>query len=631
MHSSNHLRLSVSWSPIPRLIAAVLALSIVTIVQAGPAPTVAPSVGAVEPPNWFAGHPMRSIQLLVRGAGLRGATLVSRTPHISVERQTVNERGTYLIARVTIAAGARPGPADLVVRSGESESPVPFALVERLPESEGFRGLTPDDVIYLVMPDRFADGKPSPDTSNVDRGNPRRYHGGDLRGVISKLEYLRDLGVTAIWMTPIYDNDDAGSAYHGYHATDFYGVEEHFGSAEDLRELVRAAHAHGIKVVQDQVANHVGPAHLWVDDPPTPTWLNGTRDTHVDNVFKVASLLPGGDPVERKATLEGWFGGHLPDLNQGDPEASQYLIQNSLWWLETFGFDAIRQDTLPYVPREFMRDWAAAIDQSRPTVNVVGEVLDGDEKLVSYFQGGRARDGIDTGIESLFDFPLSFAAKELALGVKPAERVAQVLAGDALYPDPMALVPLLENHDMARFVHQTRGDLRKVKLARTILYTSRGALQIYYGEEIALPGGRDPDNRRDFPGGFPGDTRDAFTDAGRTPEEREMFEHLRGLLRLRREHAALRGPVTRVVRASGVHLAYTREAGRERALVAVNAGPVPAVMELELGRGWPRVMRNALSRDEVYMVSGGRLTITVPAMSAEILVDSPATRPRRKR
>ena len=282
---------------------------------------------------------------------------------------------------------------------------IPFELLAPLAREGRFQGFSPDDAIYLIMPDRFANGDPANDDPAVsqglfDRAKPRYYHGGDLRGVIQKLPYLKDLGVTALWLNPWYENvnhlneretydGQAITDYHGYGATDFYAVEEHFGDLATLRELVDAAHAQGIKVIQDQVANHTGPYHPWVQDSPTPTWYYGTQQKHLANTWQTWTLQdPHATPQLQKATLEGWFIDILPDLNQDDPEVARYEIQNTLWWVGVSGLDGIRQDTLPYVHRRFWREWMAAIKKEYPKLTVVGELLDGDPALVSFFQGG---------------------------------------------------------------------------------------------------------------------------------------------------------------------------------------------------------------------------------------------------
>ena len=275
----------------------------------------------------------------------------------------------------------------------------------------------------------------------------RYYHGGDFRGIIEHLPYLKDLGVTAIWLTPIYDNvnqlnerekydNQAITDYHGYGAIDLYGIEEHFGSLDDFRELVDRAHALGIKVIQDQVANHTGPYHPWVKDPPTPTWFHGSEAQHLSNTWRTWALIdPYASPAAKASTLDGWFAGILPDLNQDDPEVARYLIQNTLWWIGRTGIDGIRQDTAPYVPRRFWRDWSAAIHAHYPAFKIVGEVYDSDPALPSFFPGRTPQtDGIDTGLDSVFDFPLQDAIARVFTSKAPLRELPKLLAHRLFVP-----------------------------------------------------------------------------------------------------------------------------------------------------------------------------------------------------
>src|SRR5205085_501365 len=307
-----------------------------------------------------------------------------------------------------------------------------------LDQRSNFQGITTDDVIYLIMIDRFADGDPSnnapagsPPEAN-DRSNTRGYHGGDLRGVINQLSYLKDLGVTALWLTPWYDNwigvnrcDKPwcpNTYYHGYHAIDYYAVEDHFGNLPTLRELVQKAHALGIKIIQDQVANHIGSRHPWVSDPPLPQWFHGTFTQHQLNRFKNYVLLsPHSNERDRRNTLDGWFSDDLPDMNQEQPEVARYEIQNSLWWVGVTGIDGIRQDTAQYMPRPFLRDLNTALDRQYPSMWMVGEVWSEEAVHTSFFIGGRTGwDGVDTKLDAVFDFPAWDVSRNVFTGKRPA-------------------------------------------------------------------------------------------------------------------------------------------------------------------------------------------------------------------
>ena len=329
-----------------------------------------PSITKVEPPDWPAEAQSTTLRVLLTGSNLTGARVTSRFPR---DHLTVSASGTHLFLDLHLPAHPSPGTYSLRIDNGDGTATARFTIVAPLSPAGRFQGFSPDDVIYLLMPDRFANGDPTNDDPPVSRGmhdrtKPRYYHGGDFRGIVEHLPYLKDLGVTAIWLTPIYDNvnhlnerekydDQAITDYHGYGAIDFYGVGEHFGSLDEFRELVDRAHALGIKVIQDQVANHTGPYHPWVKDPPAPSWFHGTGTQHLSNTWRTWTLIdPHAAAAAKWSTLDGWFAGILPDLNQDDPEVARYLMQNTLWWIGRTGIDGIRQDTVPYVPRGFWRD-----------------------------------------------------------------------------------------------------------------------------------------------------------------------------------------------------------------------------------------------------------------------------------
>jgi glycosidase len=572
---------------------------------------------------------------MIRGHGLGGARVESPDSRLTVSRERVSAAGTTLFVDMRIAGEARPGPRELRVVTAGGEAVARLDLLEPLPRSGRFQGFSPDDVIYLIMPDRFANGDlanddPPASRGFLDRGQDRQYHGGDLRGIIARLPYLKDLGITALWLTPVYDN--AKADYHGYGAVDFYAVEEHLGDLDTLRELVDAAHRLGLKVIQDQVANHTGPSHAWVADPPTPTWFNGTAERHLSNAWQVWTLMdPHAAPGLRRETLEGWFAGNLPDLNQADEDVERYLIQNALWWVGQSGLDGIRQDTLPYVPRGFWREWTAALKREYPALTVVGELWDADPAVVSFYQGGLTRfDGIDTGIDTLFDFPLEAAIRRVFARGESIRELPKVLARDHLYPNPGVLVTFLGNHDTPRFMNEPGATNAGLKLALTFLLTARGIPLLYYGDEIAMPGGDDPDNRRDFPGGWPGDDRNAFQAAGRTAEGQAVFDHVRRLLRLRREISSLRRGLMTSLALTEQSYAFARVDQGSSALVVFNNGTAPTELEIDVGPvaslGEGRILRDRLGAAPAVRVANGKIKATLPARSA-LLYAPEGTRP----
>jgi glycosidase len=601
----------------------------------------APVIAKVEPPSWWPGHSLDPVRLMLRGRGLGGARLEAAGGGVRVSRVSTSAAGTTLFADLHIEAAARPGPRELVVVTPEGRATARFDLLAPLARPGRFLGFSADDVIYLIMPDRFTNGDPSNDDPArspglLDRSRGRYYHGGDLAGIKARLPYLKDLGITALWLNPIYDNHDGLNQretydgqpitdYHGYGAIDFYAVDEHLGDLAALRDLVDAAHALGLKVIQDQVANHSGPYHPWVADPPTPTWFNGTAGSHRANTWQTWTLAdPHATPATRGATLAGWFIDILPDLNQDDPESAAYIVQNSLWWVGVAGFDGIRQDTLPYVPRRFWSQWMAALKKEYPALRVVGELFDGDPALVSFFQGGQARfDGVDTGIDTLFDFPLFFPLRRAFAEGRPIREVAMALGRDHLYLRPHELVTFLGLHDVARFMNEPGATREGLQLAFTFLMTTRGTPLVYYGDEIGLPGGNDPDNRRDFPGGWPGDARDAFTPAGRTADEEALFQHVRRLARLR-------GLLEPLRRGGLVHLlaeeqtyAFARTGAGGPVVVVFNNGTAPAALAFEAapaGLAPGALLQDRLGRLPAVEVREGRFQVSLPPRSAGIYV-----------
>jgi glycosidase len=609
---------------------------------ASAAPAKAPMVTKVEPPSWWPGHSINPVRLLVRGRNLGGATVDAVGSGLAAGAVRVNAKGTYAFVDVTIAGDAAPGPRTIALKTAAGSATVPFELLAPLPRQGRFQGFSPDDVLYLIMPDRFANGDPTNDDPAVSRGlfdrtKARYYHGGDLRGIAEHLPYLKDLGVTALWLNPWYDNVNHLNEretydgkpitdYHGYGAVDFYGVEEHFGDLATLRALVDAAHAAGIKVIQDQVANHSGPYHPWVADPPTPTWYYGTAERHLANTWQTWTLQdPHATPEAQKATLEGWFIDILPDLDQDDDEVARYEIQNTLWWVGVTGIDGIRQDTLPYVPRRFWREWMAAIKRQYPHVTVVGELLDGDPALVSFFQGGEKRfDGVDSGVDTLFDFPLYYAVREAFARGGSLRDVARVLARDHLYPDASVLVTLLGLHDVPRFMSEPGANAAELQSAFTFLLTARGTPLVYYGDEIAMAGGGDPDNRRDFPGGFPGDARSAFEPQGRTAEEESVHARVRSLLRLRAGTPALRRGAMRNLHVDDRTWVYARVLdGTSPAVVAFNTGDAPASLDVAAGPAFlpdGARLRDRLGSGLAATVDGGRLRLALPPRTAAVLL-----------
>ena len=595
-----------------------------------------PEIIKVDPPSWWARSTANPVRLLIRGRNLQGARVQVQGLRVGVPK--INERGTYIF--VDLFVGPQTGTRTLTVTTPRGSASASFDVLPPLNRAGRFQGLSPDDVLYLIMIDRFADGDPSnndpPQSRGIyDRKNKFYYHGGDLQGVIDRLPYLKELGITGIWLTPWYDNYDRlnqielkeekpSTGFHGYNPQDFYGVEEHFGTHAKLRELVDAAHREGIKIIQDQVVNHTGPYHPWVADLPTPNWFNGTKEKHLNNVFQTWVLHdPRAVENLKRETMEGWFLDFLPDLNQHDKEVSRYLIQNTLWWIGTTGLDGIRMDTWQYVPNSFWKDWTAAIKKEFPNFTVVGEVKDGDAIHTSFFQGGRVRfDGVDSGLDSLLDFPLFYPIRTAFAEGKPIDTIPKTIAKDYLYTNSEILVTLLGGHDDGRFMSEHGATIAGLKLANALVLTTRGVPQLYYGDELAMEGKDEPTTRADFPGGFPGDKRNAFTSAGRTKDEQDLFEYIRRLTTLRRELEPLRRGKLVNLYVAEQQYAYARTLRNEAVVVVFNNDSKEAEIEFDVSPAGLRngeTLRDRLGVSRDLSVANGRLRVSLPKRSVAIL------------
>ena len=537
--------------------------------------------------------------LLLSGRNLNATHVQCNLATVKVLRTESSAAGAYLFIWLRFAPETRSGTAVCRVTTPEGTTPFEFPLASRGPTLGKFQGLAPEDVLYLIMPDRFANGDPANDEPrrepeesrgaqpSLDRSNPRAYHGGDLRGIRDHLGYLKDLGVTALWLTPIVKNG-APQDYHGYSAVDLYAVDPHLGSLADYQDLVAAAHREHMKIFFDAVPNHVGPLHPWVERPPLPDWFHGSRAHHLDSFTPVhgpfyaepekqpndlfETLVDPHAPASlRKNLTEGWFFGILPDLNTENPMVAQYLLQNSIWWTESSGLDGFRLDTFPYVDRRFWSEWHAGLRKIYPNLSTIGEVFHPDPSVTSFFVGGQRRwDGIDSGLSTVFDFPMYFALRDVLLRGAPAGRIPDILRHDSLYARPNLLVPFFANHDVPRFASAEGSSPEKLQLAFGLTLTLRGIPQLYYGDEIGMPGGGDPDNRRDFPGGWREDSQNAFTEAGRTPQQQAIFSYVQSLLRLRREHPALQSGKLWHLASDADSYVFLRETEDEHIVVAFN-------------------------------------------------------------
>ena len=608
-------------------------------------PQNTPVVSKVEPPGWWIGL-TPDVMLLLSGHHLQATEVTCNLATVRVSRTQSSAGGDYLFVWLKIGADTRSGIAvcRIVTPTGNVSFELPLA--QRTSPLGKFQGLSQSDVIYLLMPDRFANGDPTNDQpleapGSLDRSKPRAYHGGDLRGVRDHLLYLKDLGVTALWLTPVLKNG-AAQDYHGYGAVDLYAVDPHLGTVRDYQELIGAAHSLGIKVLFDAVVNHTGPNHPWVNKPPLPDWFHGTTAQHanssspLDKSFYGATSQqpPGHDPFETladphatprlsKSLTDGWFFGVLPDLNTENPLVAQYLLQHSIWWAETSGLDGYRLDTFPYVPRKFWASWHTGLRRIYPHLTTIGEVFHPDPGVTSFFAGGQKRsDGIDSGASTLFDYPLYFTIRDVLLRGAPVGKIADVLRHDSLYPHPDSLITFFGNHDVTRFASEPGSTPAKPELAFALALTLRGIPQVYYGDEIGMTGGGDPENRHDFPGGWPGDSQNGFAAEGRAAEQRKIFVHVQSLLRLRRDHPVLaRGRLWHLA-SDDTSYVFERDSDEEKIVVAFNNAGGPREMKISLAgtpaEGSAGVV--SLFGATSAKIAEGDLQLTMPAQSLSIFL-----------
>lgn len=548
------------------------------------------AIQRLNPTNWWVGMKNPNLQLLVYGPNAGTLAYTVNYPGVRLVKTHTVENPNYAFLDLTISPATKPGTLKLVGRHGSQTLTQSFELKARDRSPKG-QGVTSADFIYLAMPDRFANGDESNDKfadmadPNADRSNPFYRHGGDLAGAGQHLDYLKDLGITAIWFTPVLENNqpltnEGGamrSAYHGYGFTDHYAVDKRMGGNDGYKAFVKKAHDAGLRVVQDAVYNHVGINHWILKDLPMKSWLH-QWPTYTNTSYKYQSVTdPHGAERDRRVMLDGWFVPFLPDLNQSNPFVANFLIQHALWSVENFGVDAWRVDTYMYNDQPFMNRCNQALLDEYPKIHIFGESWVNNVVDQAYY----TRNKIDFPFKSNQPGGLDFvlyssmldALKQKFSWDDGVNRFYQALAQDAVYQDPTKLVTFLDNHDTDRFLSVIGDDLDKYKIGITWLLTTRGIPSMYYGTEILMKNFKDPSDaevRRDFPGGFPGDKNNKFEAAGRTDRENEAFQFVRKLATYRRNTPALHsGKLMQFLPQDGTYV-YFRYDGTKTVMIATN-------------------------------------------------------------
>lgn len=547
-------------------------------------------IDRIDPANWFVGMKNTSLQLMVYGENIRQADVTTDYDGVKIDSIVRLDSPNYLLVYLNLE-GVKPGEMTLNFKNGKAVKKVKYELKAREKRGEERMGFTNADVLYMLMPDRFADG--NPDNNDIkgmnpyktDRSQPSLRHGGDLEGIRRHLDYFKELGVTALWFTPVLENNSPGGSYHGYATTDYYRVDPRFGTNDEYRRLTDEAHAKGLKIVMDMIFNHCGFEHPWIKDMPskdwlnTPEWLYDRKDKtkaevnrkYMQTTYKLTPTVdPYASAIDLKETVDGWFVPSMPDLNQRNPHVIRYLIQNSIWWIETVGIDGIRMDTYPYADADAMALWMKTIDEEYPNFNVVGETWVSDPPYTAAWQKDSKISQRNSYLKTVMDF--SFHAKINQAKYENTDgsgngmnRIYENFVYDYLYPNPSSVMAFVENHDTDRFLGNGR-DTAALKQAMAILLTVKRIPQLYYGTEILMNGTKEKTDgyvRKDFPGGFPGDDHNAFTAGGRTPEENAMFTWLSRLLHWRQGNDVItKGSQTQFIPYNGVYVIARRYNGR---------------------------------------------------------------------
>ncbi|MBM6992334.1 MAG: glycoside hydrolase family 13 protein [Prevotella sp.] len=537
-------------------------------------------IDRIEPTDWYVGMKDASLQLMVYGQGIRDAEVTTSYPGVRIDSLVRLDSPNYLLVYLNLD-GAQAGQMTLTFKQGKKTKKVGYQLKNREMAGDKRMGFTNKDVLYMLMPDRFANGNPKNDAFKTmqdkvcDRSEPSLRHGGDIEGIRQHLDYFNELGVTALWLTPVLENDrpaDEGkySTYHGYATTNYYRVDPRFGTNEDYRNLVIEAHAKGLKVVMDMIFNHCGDYHPWNKDMPSKDWFNHPH-YGLQTSYKLTPVLdPYASEIDKEETVGGWFVSSMPDLNQKNPHVMKYLIQNSEWWIETVGIDGIRMDTYPYADRGGMADWMKAIDREYPNFNTVGETWVTEPGYPAAWQKDSKLSQQNSYLKTVMDFAffdrLSLAKREETDDWwNGLNRIYNVLCYDYLYANPKSVMAFIENHDTDRFLGHTK-DSTMLKQALALLLTINRIPQLYYGTEVLMNGTKavtDGDVRKDFPGGWPGDAHNCFTAAGRTKAEDGMFQWLSRLLHWRQGNEVItEGRQTQFIPWKGVYVIARRYQGR---------------------------------------------------------------------
>lgn len=581
----------------------------------------------VEPPSWWTGMKDEHLQLLVKGQNISTAAVSITYPGVEVIGVTPAENKNFLFIDLRIKPETQPGTVKIDFTYGRrGKLQYNYDLRARSNDGELHRGLGQQDVIYLITPDRFVNGDPANDVvagmkEGKGRALPGGRHGGDLAGINAKLDYLDDLGVTTLWLNPVLENNMPEYSYHGYAITDYYKVDPRYGDNEMYRKLSDDLHHRGMKLIMDVIFNHCGLEHWWMKDMPFTDWIHDYPDYDITNYAIAALSDPHAVESDRRQMEKGWFVPTMPDLNHDNPFMVTYLIQNTIWWIEYAGLDGLRIDTFPYNKKEFLASWAMRILKEYPELYLVGETWIGDVGQVAYWADkGPDYDGdYNSNTPAMADFPLYFAINSTFREGGNVAALYDVLSRDFMHYDPTKYKVFTDNHDVDRLFHSLGEDIDRFKQAITFLLTTRGVPQLYYGTEIIMKGSGDHGIiREDFPGGWPDDKRDAFSQKGRSEEEQAAFGFIRQLLNWRKHSEAIsKGVLKHYIPRDNLYV-YNRKSENESVVVIINNSDKPVVADMsryhEILQGYDRANdvlsgRSLSSLDSVSIEANASLVL----------------------
>ncbi len=557
----------------------------------------------VEPLHWWVGFQVTELQLLVKGNGIGSSAPTLSYKGVSIESIQKGDSPNYLFLNLNIEKGTKPGKFEIVFKQkNKKKFKYTYELKQRLNKPDQYIGFNSADVIYLITPDRFSNGNTANDINTkmrekaINRNDNYGRHGGDIKGILNHLDYINDMGFTAIWSTPLLINDMAESSYHGYAITDFYQVDPRFGSLEEYIELSEKVKEKGMKLVMDQVANHCGSEHWWMKDLPFNDWIN-YQDNYLNNdILKTSNHRrttnqdPYASQIDANLMTQGWFVSAMPDLNHNNPFMAKYVIQNSIWWIETLGLGGIRQDTYPYSDKKFMASWAGSIMKEYPNFSIVGEEWSYNPLLLGYWQNGaNNNDGYQSNLKSVMDFPMQKnivdALNEEESWDKGLVKIYEGLANDFHYTSPLDIMIFPDNHDMDRIYTQLHNDLVLTKMALGYLLALPRIPQIYYGTEVLIDNSDKPGDhgliRTDFPGGWGGDTIDAFTGSGLTDDQLEMQHFLKSVLNYRKKSEAIHSGATKHFAPENGIYTFFRIKDEEIVVLILNKNKSPMSLNLD--------------------------------------------------